>query len=375
MRISALCALTVIAGCGRLDFADVRVGPQVDAELPAVDGAGDAAPPDAFVQANRAFVTSANVLGTFGGLAGADAICANAATAAHLDGTFVAWLSTSTVNAKDRLSGSSGWVRTDGAPFAADVPSMLTGKLYNPLDLDENGAAVNVTTDLVWTGTDMNGGGVTGDMCDDWTAGVGIVVYVGAGGSEFTGSGLEHNCGVFSHHLYCFETGHNAVVHPSGSTGRIAFVSAAAALNGLPGLDAQCASDAAAAAIPGTFVAAVPTETATLESRFPTDAKPWRRVDGTIISATSTSLFDGTQLLSFLNQQANGVYVFAPTVMIGAAPTTTGTINSTCGNWTLVNGTPELASVAHVDSAYFWGGGGGACNTAPLPPVFCLQEN
>lgn len=89
---------------------------------------------------NRAFVTSTtHVLGALGGLAGADAICNQRAAAAGLDGTYVAWLSSSTASAASRLANASGWVRTDGKPFAKSRGDLLAGRLLYPLELDETG--------------------------------------------------------------------------------------------------------------------------------------------------------------------------------------------------------------------------------------------
>ena len=55
----------------------------------------------------KVFVTSIGYDGNLGGLAGADAKCMTRAAAGNLSGTYKAWLSSSTVNAKDRI--------TDGA--------------------------------------------------------------------------------------------------------------------------------------------------------------------------------------------------------------------------------------------------------------------
>src|SRR5690348_11017356 len=65
---------------------------------------------------NRAFVTRSVLPGNFGGIDVADGLCNTEASDAGLGGTFVAWLSTSAVDARDRLDGSRGWVRTDGLP-------------------------------------------------------------------------------------------------------------------------------------------------------------------------------------------------------------------------------------------------------------------
>ena len=48
-------------------------------------------------------MTSSSWNGNLGGLSGADAKCQQAANATGLGGTWVAWLSDSTHNAKDRI--------------------------------------------------------------------------------------------------------------------------------------------------------------------------------------------------------------------------------------------------------------------------------
>ena len=67
----------------------------------------------------------------------------SAAQAAGLSGTFVALLSTSTVDAKSRLGTARGWVRTDGKPFADRQEDLFRSNcgsaLYYPPRLDEFG--------------------------------------------------------------------------------------------------------------------------------------------------------------------------------------------------------------------------------------------
>jgi len=93
---------------------------------------GGASPEAAFDQAiedlavNFVFATSTSYPADFGGLAGADAICNQHAGDAGLPGTYVAWLSTTTVDARDRLAGARGFVRPDGLPFADTVDDALT---------------------------------------------------------------------------------------------------------------------------------------------------------------------------------------------------------------------------------------------------------
>ena len=74
---------------------------------------------------NLVFVTSTTYRGDLGGLQAADARCRERARAANLRGTFVALLSSSTVDARTRLGTARGWVRTDGRPFADTQDDLL----------------------------------------------------------------------------------------------------------------------------------------------------------------------------------------------------------------------------------------------------------
>lgn len=80
---------------------------------------------------NYAFLSSTKHTGDLGGLTGADTLCNDLATAAGLPGTYVAWLSDSNTDAKDRLGDASGWLRIDNRPFARSVDELLMdGPLY-----------------------------------------------------------------------------------------------------------------------------------------------------------------------------------------------------------------------------------------------------
>ena len=122
------------------------------------------------------FVTSQTFNGNLGGLAGADAKCnaaAMAATPSPLPGTYTAWLSDSSIDARDRVTQSAGpYVRTDGVRVAesftdlTDCPAGVC--LQAPINLDEN----NVTRDEVstWTATGPDGA-LSVNMrgtCRDW---------------------------------------------------------------------------------------------------------------------------------------------------------------------------------------------------------------
>jgi hypothetical protein len=118
---------------------------------------------------NIMFVTSTTQNGTLGGLAGADGICQGLADGKGVKGTFVAYLSTATINAPARVGSATGWVRPDGKPVMNDITEMSAGTLFNPPSVMENGIEVTPSSALAWTGTSKTG--VYANTCSEPTAG------------------------------------------------------------------------------------------------------------------------------------------------------------------------------------------------------------
>jgi hypothetical protein len=114
--------------------------------------------------------------GNLGGLAGADAQCQKLAAAAGAGGrTWHAYLSTSSVNARDRI-GKGPWVNVKGVLIASTVEQLHSDA--NHIDketaLTETGAVVNGRGDKpnmhdILTGS--NADGTAADKtCKDWTS-------------------------------------------------------------------------------------------------------------------------------------------------------------------------------------------------------------
>ncbi len=137
-----------------------------------VDGAGPAQVPPG---AKRIFVTQETFEGNLvsgGGLAGADGACSDAAKAAQLGGSWKAWISTSTVDAIDRISDVGPWFDLGGTEIFSDKANLAQSPAA-ALWRDENGTSL--ASDRIWTGTGFGGKyapdlGPGSKPCSDWTS-------------------------------------------------------------------------------------------------------------------------------------------------------------------------------------------------------------
>ncbi len=166
---------------------------------------------------NIIFATSTTHNGTLGGLAGADSICMSLAGAANLPGTYVAYLSTATINAPTRVGAATGWVRVDGKPVMNAITQLAGGTMFNPPSVMDNGVAVVPSSNMVWTGTST--AGVYANTCSTVTAGPPIP-WTGTFGSANFGlatstmsdavDSATANCAA-AFHLYCLGTDRTAI--------------------------------------------------------------------------------------------------------------------------------------------------------------------
>ncbi len=124
------------------------------------------------------FITSVNPGsgGDLGGVAGADAHCDALAIAAGVTGrTWAAYLSTSDVDARDRI-GSGPWANVAGVVVATDVANLHSdaNNLTKQTALDETGAVVSGRGDTpnrhdILTGS-MPDGTRAEQTCENWTS-------------------------------------------------------------------------------------------------------------------------------------------------------------------------------------------------------------
>lgn len=124
------------------------------------------------------FITSAGPGkgANLGGLEGADAQCQKLAEAAGVTGkTWHAYLSTSTVDAKDRI-GAGPWYNAKGQKIADDVTALHSdaNNINKETALDEKGNVVNGRGDQpnkhdILTGSKPDGTKIADQTCGDWT--------------------------------------------------------------------------------------------------------------------------------------------------------------------------------------------------------------
>lgn len=316
--------------------------------------------PDAPLGANIMFVTSATVIpGMLGSLDAADAFCQMSAQRASLPGTYVAWLSSSRVNAADRLGTARGWVRRDGLPVADRVADLVAGRMFYPPRLDESGLDVGST--LVATATDATGKRLD-DTCGDFASTTGSIEVGAADGTteRWTNAGAQAACSAPSP-VYCFGIDLSTTVAVSPVPGKRAFVSTTAMnLGGVDTADVQCQNDAAQ--LQGTFRAALATSASSAASRVGTG--PWVRVDGVAFGTLDAPKAP-------LNVTAQGSYV-ATQVWTGATkPGELGDDTSTCADWAAAAATGIVGDVARSGAEWF------DALTAPCAAdlgVYCLEQ-
>ncbi|MGH8323448.1 MAG: hypothetical protein ACRETD_06570 [Steroidobacteraceae bacterium] len=332
------------------------------------------ATPTATPAFNKVFMTLTGFDGDLGGQAGADAKCAAEASGAGLSGTYVAWLSTSGMDAKDKLGSARGFMRTDGQPFADQVSDIVAGKILNPINVDASGVPLSGTA---WTGT-LPDGTVTGLTCGDWTSNsnvAGGIMGSTARGPEGWTDFQQFGCNFCCFSLICFDTTHDTQLTVTPTAGRIAFVSKAAfdTTSGLAGADALCATEASAASLTGTFQALLSITSQAASSRagfdFSAMSAPYVRPDGILIGDAPT-IASGSALSSGIWQNADGTYATGMVWTGSSSPSTTS--SNDCAHW--ANNTTASGIVGDKTAVSGWFNSGSLPFCSASASVYCLQE-
>lgn len=128
---------------------------------------------------NLVFITSTSGSGNLAswpgaagqsGLAAGDAICQSAAEESGLPdpSSFVAWLSTSSADARDRVTAAGPFKRLDAYTVANNFADLTDGSLDTTIHVNNNGQYVTGTPEIL-TGT-LADGTASGINCLEWTS-------------------------------------------------------------------------------------------------------------------------------------------------------------------------------------------------------------
>jgi len=159
-------------------------------------------------EAKLLFTTSSSYTGDLGGLAGADAKCAQSASGAGLGGTFVALLSDASTNAIDRVSDVGPWNLTNGK-VAFKTRADIATVPVTALGINEHAADVGLPT-CAWTGSKA-GAKLAPELCMSWTLGTADMVGKTGNTNTIDNRWIEgvNDCGNkicnTAQHLYCIE--------------------------------------------------------------------------------------------------------------------------------------------------------------------------
>ena len=149
------------------------------------------------------FVRKDATSGNLGGLSGADGLCNTEASAAGIGTDFTAWLSTSSVDARDRIL-DQGYRRVDDAVVATSLADLTDGSIATTISVSADGTVLAAGT--VFTGSAGDGTKLS-QVCNDWTDGGGVVQgQRGRLTDSVAGlwtTGVVGVCGIASR-LYCF---------------------------------------------------------------------------------------------------------------------------------------------------------------------------
>jgi hypothetical protein len=176
--------------------------------------------------------------------------------------------------------------------------------------------------------------------------------------------------------IFCFGTGFDVPLAPTApASSRAAFLTVQGFTSGggLASADALCAQEASLAGVPGTFLAALGTSTASAASRFDLMGPPWARLDGIQLAATPLDLIagklDATLSLTSARTEAYGC------VITGGALGTTSPAGTACTDWTDVTAIGIGGNTVQATALAFVGQNTAGCiHCDGSNPIFCLQR-
>ena len=319
------------------------------------------------VAANLIFVTAGTFPANLGSATAYDAKCNEAATAAGLnDASGTAYVSTVSDSAslgKDRLGTARGWVRMDGMPFADTQSSLFDAtQVFNSIRFDENGS--RLSNKFAFTGAEADGT-LSIFNCANWTsttaAGSAAFAMYGtsAGGPGDWNTGISNGCQV-NQSLICMGKARTATVTPLVQSGKKIWQSPVYTMGSVTP-DAQCQLNRpAGVAAASAFVSFTNRTAASVLSPTAIYVRP----DGTQVG-TGAQLAAGGDLDSGIWQFGTGGYSEAVVWTGSTLPSSTGTTDSTCANWTSPSSTTagQLGETTYDTGPQWWSGFSFSCSS------------
>lgn len=359
--------LVVLSACFSTPARPTGDGGVTDDASDPGDGNGDSGAP---LAANVVFVTKGSISGNELSMAGiADARCRDAASVAGLPepSTYVAWFSDANRSALSLLTGSSGWVRPDGKPFANTPADIASGQLFYPPRIDQFQNDAFVDGELVATGTSAAG---AADVLCNLGGGGSITVGLDDASAPLWTQLYDVDCST-NFKIYCFGTGRTADVTPTFPVdGLRAFLSSPTEWSDISNLDGMCGSDATTAGLAGTYRALVATTAQAPRDRIGNPAgKSWYRVDGVRVTGPAM-----TELEAPLDVDAAGAHHDAPVWSGSPSPTQKApSSGANCNDWQSPDAsTTSLGHSVRSSAGAFSGFGNLPCFDARR--VYCFQS-
>ena len=277
-------------------------------------------------------------------VADADTACNDEARDAGMTGTFVAYLSTSAMTARERLGSAVGWLRPDGRAVSDSLDPQVPFFAAPMLHADGQPALNSTGAATVVTGSTASG--ELSDNCNDFGDMLGVASrgITGAIQSWAIQHSATLDCSSFFLRFYCVQTDFAQSVVAPPQNGRIAFLSSPGVdpSTGLQGADAACQRDADSAGLTGSYQALLATSGASALSRFDTSGVPWVTASGTILYNSSDDLTSGA-VTRPVATTANGDPVLTGTVFTGA-PSPDVVANLNCSDWSVANAATRVST-------------------------------
>ena len=290
----------------------------------------------------RVFLTSTEYTGSFGGVAGADQICALTAQAGNKGGTWKAWMSGTTENAIDRITDVGPWFqeKNDGTWVKTfNNNANLTTSLLSRLYVDEQGRGNSFdNTRFYWTGTLATGLHAT-TTCAGWTTSSASQSGLTGPGTSSWSNGSTDSCSA-SWAIVCFEQSKLPAPNTVSATKKRIFLTSTefkGDFGGVTGADSLCNTAAQAATKGGQWTAWVSVTGMNAIDRI-SDVGPWyqEKNDSTLVLTfrNRANLVVSPLARLYVDEQGRGSafdntrYYWTGTQAGGAASSTT------CTNWT-----------------------------------------